>query len=61
MKGNRELVQECTSSNFDGYVKSIFHFLICDSTRCACYCRVVAMMSPDESWVAKWQRIGQHA
>ena len=21
--------------------------------------RVVAMMSPDESWVAKWQRIGK--
>uniref|UniRef100_A0A3P9NQH6 SPT4 homolog, DSIF elongation factor subunit n=2 Tax=Poeciliinae TaxID=586240 RepID=A0A3P9NQH6_POERE len=37
MKGNREMVYECTSSSFDG---------------------VVAMMSPEDSWVAKWQRIG---
>ncbi|KAG5284139.1 hypothetical protein AALO_G00023370 [Alosa alosa] len=36
MKGNREMVYECTSSSFDG---------------------VVAMMSPEDSWVAKWQRI----
>uniref|UniRef100_A0A8P4G0Q0 SPT4 homolog, DSIF elongation factor subunit n=3 Tax=Percomorphaceae TaxID=1489872 RepID=A0A8P4G0Q0_DICLA len=37
MKGNREMVYECTSSSFDG---------------------VIAMMSPEDSWVAKWQRIG---
>uniref|UniRef100_A0A8C7DXS5 Spt4/RpoE2 zinc finger domain-containing protein n=1 Tax=Oncorhynchus kisutch TaxID=8019 RepID=A0A8C7DXS5_ONCKI len=30
MKGNREMVYECTSSSFDG---------------------------PEDSWVAKWQRI----
>ncbi|TMS14565.1 Transcription elongation factor SPT4 [Larimichthys crocea] len=36
MKGNREMVYECTSSSFDG---------------------VIAMMSPEDSWVAKWQRI----
>ncbi|KAG7224496.1 hypothetical protein INR49_015020 [Caranx melampygus] len=38
MKGNREMVYECTSSSFDG---------------------VIAMMSPEDSWVAKWQRIGK--
>ncbi|KAK3509326.1 hypothetical protein QTP70_028543 [Hemibagrus guttatus] len=37
MKGNREMVYECTSSSFDG---------------------IIAMMSPEDSWVAKWQRIG---
>ncbi|XP_053728775.1 transcription elongation factor SPT4 isoform X1 [Synchiropus splendidus] len=37
MKGNREMVYECTSSSFDG---------------------VIAQMSPEDSWVAKWQRIG---
>nr|ADO28318.1 transcription elongation factor spt4 [Ictalurus furcatus] len=37
MKGNREMVYECTSSSFDD---------------------VIAMMSPEDSWVAKWQRIG---
>uniref|UniRef100_A0A8C2AAB5 Transcription elongation factor SPT4 n=1 Tax=Cyprinus carpio TaxID=7962 RepID=A0A8C2AAB5_CYPCA len=37
MKGNREMVYECTSSSFDG---------------------VIAMMSSEDSWVAKWQRIG---
>ncbi|XP_069470943.1 transcription elongation factor SPT4 [Ambystoma mexicanum] len=36
MKGNRELVYECTSSSFDG---------------------VVAMMTFEDSWVARWQRI----
>ncbi|KAG8590075.1 hypothetical protein GDO81_006625 [Engystomops pustulosus] len=36
MKGNREMVYDCTSSSFDG---------------------IVAMMSPDDSWVSKWQRI----
>nr|XP_023869087.1 transcription elongation factor SPT4-like [Salvelinus alpinus] len=36
MKGNREMVYECTSSSFDG---------------------VIAQMSPEDSWVAKWQRI----
>uniref|UniRef100_A0A671TRF1 Transcription elongation factor SPT4 n=1 Tax=Sparus aurata TaxID=8175 RepID=A0A671TRF1_SPAAU len=39
MKGNREMVYECTSSSFDG---------------------VIAMMSPEDSWVAKWQRIGKN-
>ncbi|XP_068601106.1 transcription elongation factor SPT4 isoform X2 [Brachionichthys hirsutus] len=38
MKGNREMVYECTSSSFDG---------------------VIAMMSPEDSWVAKWQRTGE--
>ncbi|MEE6468992.1 hypothetical protein FKM82_008456 [Ascaphus truei] len=36
MKGNREMVYDCTSSSFDG---------------------IVSMMSPDDSWVSKWQRI----
>uniref|UniRef100_A0A4W5QNF4 Transcription elongation factor SPT4 n=1 Tax=Hucho hucho TaxID=62062 RepID=A0A4W5QNF4_9TELE len=36
MKGNREMVYECTSSSFDG---------------------VISQMSPEDSWVAKWQRI----
>ncbi|KAI8507216.1 transcription elongation factor SPT4-like [Branchiostoma floridae] len=38
LKGNKDLVYDCTSSNFDG---------------------VVSMMSPDDSWVAKWQRINR--
>ncbi|UYV79036.1 SUPT4H1 [Cordylochernes scorpioides] len=36
MKGNRDMVYECTSANFDG---------------------MIAMMGPEDSWVAKWQRI----
>eukprot|EP01135_Chromosphaera_perkinsii_P012460 Nk52_evm71s2657 gene=Nk52_evmTU71s2657 len=36
MKGDRDRVLECTSSNFDG---------------------CIALTRPDESWVAKWQRI----
>ncbi|CAI9574861.1 unnamed protein product [Staurois parvus] len=39
MKGNREMVYDCTSSSFDG---------------------IVAMMSPDDSWVSKWQRISEY-
>ena len=36
LKGNREMVYECTSSSFDG---------------------VISMITPEDSWVAKWQRI----
>ncbi|XP_045155233.1 transcription elongation factor SPT4 [Echinops telfairi] len=36
MKGNREMVYDCTSSSFDG---------------------IIAMMSPEDSWVSKWQRV----
>nr|NP_001071824.1 SPT4 protein [Ciona intestinalis]BAE06712.1 Ci-SPT4 [Ciona intestinalis] len=36
MRGNRDMVYDCTSSSFDG---------------------IISMMAPDESWVAKWQRI----
>lgn len=36
MKGNREMVYDCTSSSFDG---------------------INAMMSPEDSWVSKWQRV----
>nr|XP_033778524.1 transcription elongation factor SPT4 isoform X2 [Geotrypetes seraphini] len=37
MKGNRDMVYDCTSSSFDG---------------------IIAMMSSEDSWVSKWQRIG---
>uniref|UniRef100_A0A8C4Q6A7 SPT4 homolog, DSIF elongation factor subunit n=1 Tax=Eptatretus burgeri TaxID=7764 RepID=A0A8C4Q6A7_EPTBU len=37
MKGNKDMVYDCTSSSFDG---------------------VISMMSPEDSWVAKWQRLG---
>ena len=36
IQGDRELVNECTSSNFDG---------------------MIAMMSPSDSWVARWVMI----
>ncbi|XP_012665827.1 transcription elongation factor SPT4-A-like [Otolemur garnettii] len=36
MKGNREMVYDCTSSSFDG---------------------IIAMMSLEDSWVPKWQRV----
>uniref|UniRef100_A0A8I6GH96 Transcription elongation factor SPT4 n=1 Tax=Rattus norvegicus TaxID=10116 RepID=A0A8I6GH96_RAT len=36
MKGNREMVYDCTSSSFDG---------------------IIVMMSPEDSWISKWQRI----
>ncbi|XP_070284553.1 transcription elongation factor SPT4-A-like [Myotis yumanensis] len=36
MKGNREVVYNCTSSSFEG---------------------VIAMISPEDSWVSKWQRV----
>ncbi|PIK60562.1 putative transcription elongation factor SPT4-A [Apostichopus japonicus] len=35
MKGNRDMVMDCTSSSFDG---------------------MIALMTPEDSWVAKWQR-----
>ncbi|XP_077995453.1 transcription elongation factor SPT4-A-like [Glandiceps talaboti] len=38
LKGNRDMVYDCTSSSFDG---------------------VVALMSPEDSWVAKWLRINR--
>jgi len=38
MKGNREMVIDCTSTNFDGFI---------------------ALTSPEESWVAKWQKINR--
>ncbi|KAL5486574.1 hypothetical protein EMCRGX_G019076 [Ephydatia muelleri] len=40
VKGNKDAVQECTSSNFDG---------------------IIAMMAPEDSWVARWQRIDKLA
>lgn len=40
MKNNRDMVYDCTSSNFDG---------------------LVAAMSPEDSWVCKWQRINRYA
>ncbi|KAK7087659.1 transcription elongation factor SPT4-like [Littorina saxatilis] len=40
MKGNRDVVYDCTSANFDG---------------------MIAMISPEDSWVAKWQRIERFA
>uniref|UniRef100_A0A2R5LF79 Transcription elongation factor SPT4 n=2 Tax=Ornithodoros turicata TaxID=34597 RepID=A0A2R5LF79_9ACAR len=40
MKNNRDMVYDCTSSNFDG---------------------MIALMSPEDSWVAKWQRISRKA
>uniref|UniRef100_A0A8C0XBL8 Spt4/RpoE2 zinc finger domain-containing protein n=1 Tax=Castor canadensis TaxID=51338 RepID=A0A8C0XBL8_CASCN len=39
MKGNREMVYDCTSSSFDG---------------------IIAMMSPEDSWVSKWQRVSKY-
>uniref|UniRef100_A0A8C3UTF4 Transcription elongation factor SPT4 n=1 Tax=Catharus ustulatus TaxID=91951 RepID=A0A8C3UTF4_CATUS len=36
MKGNREMVYDCTSSSFDG---------------------IITMMSPEDSWVSKWQSL----
>ncbi|XP_034033424.1 transcription elongation factor SPT4 [Thalassophryne amazonica] len=47
MKGNREMVYECTSSSFDGIFSPPLVFS--ESS---------PMMSPEDSWVAKWQRIG---
>jgi len=38
MKGNRDNVFDCTSTNFDG---------------------MIALMVPEESWVAKWQRVNR--
>ncbi|XP_025093012.1 transcription elongation factor SPT4-like [Pomacea canaliculata] len=35
MKNNRDIVYDCTSSNFDG---------------------LIGLMSPEDSWVAKWQK-----
>ncbi|CAN7987082.1 unnamed protein product [Ixodes hexagonus] len=40
MKNNRDMVYDCTSSNFDG---------------------MIALMNPEDSWVAKWQRISRKA
>ncbi|XP_076364175.1 transcription elongation factor subunit spt4 [Tachypleus tridentatus] len=40
MKNNRDLVYDCTSSNFDGFI---------------------GLMGPEDSWVAKWQRISRMA
>lgn len=40
MKNNRDMVYDCTSSNFDG---------------------MIALMNPEDSWVAKWQRISEYS
>lgn len=56
MKNNREMVYDCTSNNFDGYVVCFcclpvnreFFFIIFS---------MIALANPDDSWVAKWQRI----
>ena len=37
-------------------------FVCCAFPSCSVFChRMVALMSPNESWVAKWQRIGKNA
>ncbi|XP_022668008.1 transcription elongation factor SPT4-A-like [Varroa jacobsoni] len=38
MRGNREQVHHCTSTQFDG---------------------LIALLHPEDSWVAKWQRMAQ--
>ncbi|XP_033628363.1 transcription elongation factor SPT4-A-like [Asterias rubens] len=39
MKGNRDIVYDCTSTSFDG---------------------IIALTSPEDSWVGKWQRINRN-
>lgn len=65
MAGDREMVYECTSANFDGCGRSFVgaprtpppgH--VTDAPLPArALRRMVAMMKPHESWVARWQGI----
>nr|XP_023409319.1 transcription elongation factor SPT4 isoform X1 [Loxodonta africana] len=69
MKGNREMVYDCTSSSFDGCwperVKRAIPlaYLFCSRGRLRLtllyfsFHRIIAMMSPEDSWVSKWQRV----
>lgn len=65
MADNRTRVAECTSAYFEGCVLALVRvcFWATDlrcSTNASCVLRdrMIAMMQPKESWVAKWQRIG---
>jgi hypothetical protein len=60
MAGDREMVYECTSANFDGcgLLPSNPHGHVTDAPLPArALRRMVAMMKPHESWVARWQGI----
>ena len=60
MAGDREMVYECTSANFDGcgLLPSIPPGHVTDAPLPAgALRRMVAMMKPHESWVARWQGI----
>ncbi|XP_026636663.1 transcription elongation factor SPT4 isoform X1 [Microtus ochrogaster] len=61
MKGNREMVYDCTSSSFDGLLSRGYGLLrACSSGRLRLTefpSRIIAMMSPEDSWVSKWQRV----
>ena len=61
MKNNKDNIYDCTSNNFDGWVE-FTHLIYLTMTHMVTYLflRMVALMSPEDSWVAKWQRISEY-
>ena len=65
LKGDRQKVNDCTSPNFDGWASAFWTWrnrrsktfllrVLCSSP----FGRLISMLGPEDSWVAKWQRIG---
>ncbi len=59
MKNNREMVYDCTSNNFDGYCV-LFYCVYVLLLMILINFRMLALTNPDESWVAKWQKISNN-
>ncbi len=62
MKNNKDNIYDCTSNNFDGCVGFTIWFTCDVYNLWEIYfiLRMVALMSPEDSWVAKWQRISEY-
>lgn len=60
MKNNREMVYDCTSNNFDGYCALCYCFVDVLLLMILMNFRMIALTNPDESWVAKWQKISNN-
>jgi transcription elongation factor SPT4 len=62
MKNNKDNIYDCTSNNFDGCVEFTILFTYDNYNWWEIYFipSMVALMSPEDSWVAKWQRISEY-
>lgn len=53
------MVYDCTSNNFDGYCV-LFYCVYVLLLMILINFRMLALTNPDESWVAKWQKISNN-